>query len=170
MYCKMPVQGSQKQQAGLASGFHNSFFQSLPYFYFEPVKTLIFHNISSMDIAAGIWFKLGGWRAPMIYFRHFPLCRFENIKIYKDLYALQVLWSVGGGVYRRSLYIRGTQVLQKLRHNFPHGRTRKAMSQAIICYLPSAFANILKSSCDLEKKKISQRSEIIIRTTSYHLT
>ena len=97
MYCKMPVQGSQKQQAGLASGFHNSFFQSLPYFYFEPVKTLIFHDISSMDIAAGIWFKLGGWRAPMIYFRHFPLCRFQNIKIYKDLYALQVLWSVGGG-------------------------------------------------------------------------
>ena len=96
MYCKMPVQGSQKQQAGLASGFHNSFFQSLPYFYFEPVKTLIFHNISSMDIAAGIWFKSGGRRAPMIYFRHFPLCRFQNIKIYKDLYALQVLWSVGG--------------------------------------------------------------------------
>ena len=96
MYCKMPVQGSQKQQAGLASGFHNSFFQSLPYFYFEPVKTLIFHNISSMDIAAGIWFKLGGGRAPMIYFRHFPFCRFQNIKIYKDLYALQVLWSVGG--------------------------------------------------------------------------
>ena len=153
----------------MASGFHNSFFQSLPYFYFEPVKTLIFHNISSMDIAAGIWFKLGGRRAPMIYFQHFPLCRFQNIKIYKDLYALQVLWSVGGGVYRRSLYIRGTQVLQKLRHNFPHGRTRKAMSQAIICYLPSAFANILKSSCDLEKKKSSQRSEIIIRTTSYHL-
>ena len=158
-----------KTMSGLASGFHNSFFQSLPYFYFEPVETLIFHNISSMDIAAGIWFKLWGRRAPMIYFRHFPLRRFQNIKIYKDLYALQVLWSVGGGVYRRSLYIRGTQVLQKLRHNFPHGRTRKAMSQAIICYLPSAFANILKSSCDLEKKKTSQRSEIIIRTTSYHL-
>ena len=91
MYCKMP-----KTMSGRASGFHNSFFQSLPYFYFEPVKTLIFHNISSMDIAAGIWFKLGGWRAPMIYFRHFPVCRFQNIKIYKDLYALQVLWSVGG--------------------------------------------------------------------------
>ena len=57
-----------------------------------------------MDIAAGIWFKPRGRRAPMIYFRHFPLCRFQNIKIYKDLYALQVLWSVGGSLSEITLY------------------------------------------------------------------
>ena len=65
------------------------------------------------------------------------LCRALKLEKYRRTCVPFKCYGVLGGVYRRSLYIRDTQVLQKLRHNFPHGSTRKAMPQTIISYLLS---------------------------------
>ena len=50
-------------------------------------------------------------------------CAPFKISKYRRTCVPRKCYGVLGGVYRRSLYIRATQVLQKLRHNFPHGRT-----------------------------------------------